>query len=54
MDGREGSTLMDWPITENYCRAIAKALDLPIYFSWLEGGLAASVVSLGAQTNGQA
>lgn len=38
VDGREGSTLMDWPITEDYCRAIANALDLPIYFSWLEGG----------------
>lgn len=38
IDGREGSTLMDWPVTEDYCRAFAKALNLPIYFSWKEGG----------------
>jgi hypothetical protein len=25
VDGREGSTLMDWPVTEGYCEAIAKA-----------------------------
>lgn len=38
VDGREGSTLMDWPITEDYCRKFAQSLGLPIYFSWLEGG----------------
>lgn len=38
VDGREGSALMDWPITEDYCRKFAKALDLPIFFSWKEGG----------------
>lgn len=38
VDGREGSELMDWPCTEGYCRAIAKHLGLPIYFSWKEGG----------------
>ena len=26
VDGREGSTMMDWPVTEAYCQAIAKAL----------------------------
>lgn len=39
VDGREGSTLMDWPCTAAYCEAIAKALELPIYFSWLQGGI---------------
>lgn len=29
----------DWPVTESYCIALADHLDLPIYFSWLEGGL---------------
>lgn len=38
VDGNEGSTLMDWPVTESYCRAFAQALGLPIYFSWKQGG----------------
>lgn len=38
VDGREGSTLMDWPCTKAYCKAFAKALGLTIYFSWKEGG----------------
>lgn len=38
IDGREGSELMDWPITEDYCRAFAKAFNVPIYYSWREGG----------------
>ncbi|PZD70172.1 hypothetical protein C1752_17187 [Acaryochloris thomasi RCC1774] len=38
IDGREGSNLMDWPVTRSYCKAVADALELPIYFSWLEGG----------------
>ncbi|KAI9129545.1 phosphoadenosine phosphosulfate reductase family protein [Acaryochloris sp. CCMEE 5410] len=33
------STLFDWPITESYSRKFAQAFDLPIYMSWLEGGL---------------
>lgn len=38
VDGREGSNLMDWPITRSYCRAVADVLELPIYFSWKQGG----------------
>jgi 3'-phosphoadenosine 5'-phosphosulfate sulfotransferase (PAPS reductase)/FAD synthetase len=38
VDGREGSTLMDWPVTEDYCKAVAKALGLPLYFSWKVNG----------------
>ncbi|KKL99679.1 hypothetical protein LCGC14_1811970 [marine sediment metagenome] len=38
IDGREGSTLMDWPITPDYCRKLAVAFGLPIYFSWKVGG----------------
>lgn len=37
-DGREGEHLMDWPVTESYCRAVAAHLGLPIYMSWKEGG----------------
>lgn len=38
VDGREGSTLMDWAPTRAYCRAVAKAFGVPILFSWLSGG----------------
>lgn len=38
IDGREGSHLMDWPVTPAYCRAFAKAFNLKLYFSWREGG----------------
>lgn len=40
VDGREGSALMDWPVTRDYCRKVAAALDIPLYFSWKEGGFA--------------
>jgi 3'-phosphoadenosine 5'-phosphosulfate sulfotransferase (PAPS reductase)/FAD synthetase len=39
VDGREGSDLFDWPVTEDYCRKFTQAFGLKIYFSWLEGGL---------------
>ncbi len=38
VDGREGSTLMDLPITRAYCKAVAKTLEITIYFSWKMGG----------------
>lgn len=38
IDGREGSELMDWGCTADYCRQFAKAFEVPIYFSWREGG----------------
>lgn len=39
VDGREGSNLFDWPITESYCEAIAKALGVTLTFSHRVGGL---------------
>jgi 3'-phosphoadenosine 5'-phosphosulfate sulfotransferase (PAPS reductase)/FAD synthetase len=33
-----GPSFMDWPVTPDYCRAVAKHLHLPIYFSWRMGG----------------
>lgn len=39
IDGREGSDLMDWPVTEAYCNAFARALGLSISYSWKEGGM---------------
>lgn len=38
IDGREGSRLMDWPITPLYCKRFAEAFDVPLYFSWKVGG----------------
>ncbi|SIR02879.1 phosphoadenosine phosphosulfate reductase domain-containing protein [Marinobacterium stanieri] len=38
VDGREGSSLMDWKFMADYNRQIAEAFVVPIYFSWLEGG----------------
>lgn len=38
VDGREGSTLMDWPFMADYNRKLANTFGVPIYFSWLEGG----------------
>lgn len=38
VDGREGSKLMDWPITTDYCKKFAEAFGVRISFSWKEGG----------------
>jgi hypothetical protein len=38
IDGEEGSSLMDWPVTKDYCNKFAKAFDLPLYYSWKTGG----------------
>lgn len=41
VDGRPGrdEDLFDWPCTLPYCQAVAKALGLPFYLSWREGGI---------------
>ncbi|OXR48051.1 phosphohydrolase [Pusillimonas sp. T2] len=44
VDGREGSTLMDWPFMADYNRRLASAFEVPIYFSWLEGGFEAEML----------
>ena len=38
VDGREGSSLMDWPCTADYCRKLAAAFGLRLSFSWKVGG----------------
>jgi 3'-phosphoadenosine 5'-phosphosulfate sulfotransferase (PAPS reductase)/FAD synthetase len=38
IDGKEGSVLMDWPVTEDYCRKFAEAFEVPLYLSWKTGG----------------
>lgn len=39
VDGREGSGLMDWAFTDSYMEKFAEAFNLPLYFSWLQGGI---------------
>lgn len=50
VDGREGSTLMDWPCTESYTRSFAQHLGIPIYFSWREGGIEREMLRDGTST----
>lgn len=38
IDGREGSQLMDWKVTLDYCRKVAAHFGVFIYFSWKVGG----------------
>ncbi len=39
VDGSPGAGgLMDWPITQDYCRKLAQAFGIPLYFQWREGG----------------
>lgn len=38
VDGREGSDLMDWPVTRSYVQAIGNAFGIPVFFSWRQGG----------------
>ncbi len=38
VDGREGSKLMDWACTRDYCRKVASALGVKLFFSWKRGG----------------
>lgn len=50
VDGREGSKLMDWPVTRSYCREVARAFDIPIYFSWKVGGFEGEMLRDNAPT----
>lgn len=38
IDGDSDENFMDWPCTDSYMKAYAKAFDLPLYFSWRDGG----------------
>lgn len=50
VDGKEGSTLMDWPVTEAYCVAVAKAFGVEIEFSHRVGGFQAEMLRNGNAT----
>lgn len=54
VDGRPddgGVGLFDWPCTESYVRAIGKAFDIPVYFSWLDGGMEGEMLRDGTPKN---
>jgi 3'-phosphoadenosine 5'-phosphosulfate sulfotransferase (PAPS reductase)/FAD synthetase len=50
VDGREGSTLMDWPITEAYCQAVADAFNIKLTFSHRVGGFEREMLRNGQAT----
>jgi 3'-phosphoadenosine 5'-phosphosulfate sulfotransferase (PAPS reductase)/FAD synthetase len=51
IDGREeGKGLMDWASTPAYCRAFAAAFNVPIYFSWREGGFLREMLRKDSET----
>ena len=41
---------MDWPSTTAYCRAVTRALGVPLYLSWKEGGFLREMLRDGAPT----
>jgi len=45
-----GIRFMDWPVTQAYTRAVAKALNLPIYYSWKVGGFLGEMLRENALT----
>jgi 3'-phosphoadenosine 5'-phosphosulfate sulfotransferase (PAPS reductase)/FAD synthetase len=50
IDGREGSRLMDWPCTRSYCARFAATFEVPLYFSWREGGFERELLRQDAAT----
>lgn len=39
VDGASEDGLMDWAFNDSYMEQLAKAFNLPLYFSWLQGGI---------------
>lgn len=52
IDGAEGSDLFDWQFVDSYAEKLAEALGLPLYFSWLEGGLEGELTKQDAVSKG--
>ncbi|MDT8992815.1 phosphoadenosine phosphosulfate reductase family protein [Curvibacter sp. APW13] len=50
VDGRESEQMMDFPVTEAYCRAVAAYLGIPIYMSWKVGGFEGEMTRLNQPT----
>ncbi len=53
VDGAPGTRgLMDWPCTEGYVRATAKAFKLPLRFQWKDGGFEGEMLRENSRTAG--
>ena len=50
VDGREGSDLFDWPVTEDYVRAFGRAFGMRVFYSWRVGGLEREMLRENART----
>ena len=52
VDGEPGKDprFFDWPITEDYCRAVAEALGIRLLFRWREGGFERELLKTDAQS----
>ncbi|MFY2597402.1 phosphoadenosine phosphosulfate reductase [Achromobacter xylosoxidans] len=50
VDGNEGSDLMDWPITSDYCKKFGEAFGVRTTFSWKEGGFEREMLRKDAPT----
>lgn len=50
VDGREGSELMDWTCTRDYCAKVAAALGIRLYNSWKVGGFEREMLRQDART----
>lgn len=50
VDGNEGSTLMDWPVTDAYSQAVAKYLGMEYKTSWRVGGFEAEMLRNNSST----
>jgi len=53
VDGEPGKAprFFDWPITEDYCRAVAEALGIRLLFHWRNGGFEQELLKTNARTN---
>lgn len=50
IDGAEGSNLMDWPVTDDYCKKFANEFGSKIYYSWKTGGFEGEMLRENAKT----
>jgi 3'-phosphoadenosine 5'-phosphosulfate sulfotransferase (PAPS reductase)/FAD synthetase len=54
VDGEPGKAprFFDWPITEDYCRAVGEALGIRTLFQWREGGFEGELLKTNARSKG--
>ena len=52
VDGEPGKAprFFDWPVTEDYCRAVAEALGIRLLFRWRQGGFEGELLKTNART----